>query len=321
MPNMTNPDKDHFIIKRIEQEVAKGNKDNISRTKFYQSFYLRHPRISWAFLASMVSRNAGWNMCDLSGREAVKLLDEKARGQMLAALEKANWLIFKDAYPQLLIYQHSKLLKRPLFHLLRAFSISEFMIREWQIYWDYHNEIRLMYALIVNEQHVIQQEVIEHPDFKHPVFSSSYFKILELSHFNCMILPTCGGELYGDSVVKFKKVRERINLGKRLSSILFHPDLHSYFLTFAICTEPTGSRRDYERFMPESRREGGTFMLRTILPVMEHFLFEKKDWYTGKELKNGWDLEAPVPGQARITEWFFKKQKQLSAYYHLRNLM
>lgn len=39
--------------------------DNISRTVFYDQFYLKHKEIVWGYLASFVSRNAGWNMTDL----------------------------------------------------------------------------------------------------------------------------------------------------------------------------------------------------------------------------------------------------------------
>ncbi|GAA3327359.1 hypothetical protein GCM10020331_066980 [Ectobacillus funiculus] len=44
------------------------NRDNISRTHAYKEYYLRNCEIRWSFLASMVSRNAGWNMTDLEGK-------------------------------------------------------------------------------------------------------------------------------------------------------------------------------------------------------------------------------------------------------------
>ncbi|UOK59911.1 DUF2515 domain-containing protein [Bacillus sp. OVS6] len=49
--------------------------------------------------------------------------------------EDANWLIFSDAYPQLMLYEISKQKGHPLFHLLDEFHVSPFMKREWQIFW------------------------------------------------------------------------------------------------------------------------------------------------------------------------------------------
>ncbi len=55
------------LLRSIKAQTAKGNRDNISRTKAYEQFFRIHPEIQWSFLAGMVSRNAGWNMCDLEG--------------------------------------------------------------------------------------------------------------------------------------------------------------------------------------------------------------------------------------------------------------
>lgn len=75
----------------------------------------------------MVSRNAGYCMTDLKGVWFQKLLDEKTRKALFLTYEDANWLIFSDAYPQLMIYEWSKTAGKPLFHLLDAFYVSAFM--------------------------------------------------------------------------------------------------------------------------------------------------------------------------------------------------
>ncbi|WP_260842090.1 DUF2515 domain-containing protein [Siminovitchia fortis] len=85
---------EYFIINRIRQEEFRGNKDNISRTKCYQRFFLENPEIAWSFLASMVSRNTGWNMGDLYGEIIPEILDEKTRKRLFLSLERANWIIF-----------------------------------------------------------------------------------------------------------------------------------------------------------------------------------------------------------------------------------
>jgi hypothetical protein len=208
-----------------------------------------HPEIGWSFLAAMVSRNAGWNMADLYAGHYRHLLDDAARSRLLLTYERANWLIFRDAYPQLCIYHHSKKEGRPLFHLLEAFFVSGFMKEEWEHFWRHGNKKRLLRALIVNEQHVIQQPVIENPAYKRRVFHAPFYILQELFHFSCVIFPTLHGELYGKTVVQFRKTWKRIELGKKLADLLFHPDLFPRFLDFALKVEHTGSRHDYERFM------------------------------------------------------------------------
>ncbi|MDP4154108.1 MAG: DUF2515 family protein, partial [Bacillota bacterium] len=70
------------LINRILFETNKNNTDNILRTSAYFTFYKKNPDISWAFLASMVSRNGGWNMCDLEGSIFPYLLETKTRKQL-----------------------------------------------------------------------------------------------------------------------------------------------------------------------------------------------------------------------------------------------
>ena len=90
-------------------------------------FYIRHPEIHWVFLAHMVSRNAGWNMTDLKGGFLTKLLMKKESQAFFDFLERGNWLIFQDAYPQLLVYEESKRNKTNLLYLLPHLHISYFM--------------------------------------------------------------------------------------------------------------------------------------------------------------------------------------------------
>ncbi|WP_245998252.1 DUF2515 family protein [Siminovitchia terrae] len=311
---------EHFIINQIKQEEYKGNKDNISRTKTYQRYFLKNPEIAWAFLASMVSRNTGWNMGDLYGEVIPDLLDEETRKRLFLTLEKANWIIFKDAFPQLLIYQYSKMIGRPLFHLLEHFYVSSFMQYEWQLFWEMGDRKRLLYALIVNEQYVIQQPVILHPSYKYKIFHSAFFILHELLHFNCVIFPTTNGELYGESVVQFKKVWKRIDLGKRLSSILFDDDLYPRFLHFAINTEPTGSRYDYERYGYEKRKRKNPF-IRTVLPIIEHHNRQVGDWSLNHQPKPGWEKAPCTISPVALTNWFYQKDEQLELYHLAKQLL
>ncbi|MGO4888067.1 DUF2515 domain-containing protein [Anaerobacillus sp. MEB173] len=304
-------DQQH-LLKMIKRKVEKGNLDNISRTVFYQQFYFKHQEIKWAFLASMVSRNAGWNMTDLEGELFQRSLPKQYRDILFYTYERANWLIFEDAYPQLLIYEESKKRQQPLFFLLKDFHVSAFMEKEWIYFWTHHDVWRLCYALIINEQHVIQKPVIEHPFYKKHVFHSLPFYFEDRFHFSTVLFPTVHGELYGFSVHHFTNVKSRIKLGKKLTWLLFFSPVAHQFICFAKRTEHTGSRCDYEQYLG-SKRWRKTPFLRLTFPVIEHHRERSTDWY------NKWGninkLFKPVKEQKkyRLTAWYFKKEQQLQA--------
>ena len=95
--------QEQTIIRQIIHETNKKNIDNVSRTEAYLTYFKKNSDIIWSFLASMVSRNGGWNMCDLEGPIFPHLLAEKVRKQLFLTYERANWLIFHDVFPQLLL--------------------------------------------------------------------------------------------------------------------------------------------------------------------------------------------------------------------------
>ncbi|WP_059170926.1 DUF2515 domain-containing protein [Bacillus sp. FJAT-27445] len=306
---MNIPEK--FIIEEIRRETSKKNIDNITRTDAYLSYFKKHPDITWSFLASMVSRNGGWNMCDLEGSIFSHLLNQAARKQLFLTYERANWLIFHDVYPQLLLYHYSTKLKRPLFHLLKDFHVSSFMQSEWPIFWKKQDRNRLTTALIINEQNVIQKPIIEHPAYKNRVFTSPEFFLQDWMHFSCVLFPTCGGELYGASVSGFRSVANRINLGKRLAKILFHPRLFPHFLEFAERTTHTGSRHDFEKYFKQNVARQTPF-LRAVFPVIEHNRHQYTDWSKGRMLPPP-ALFLPVQekGSIHLTDWYIAKRDQL----------
>jgi len=303
--------QEQSIVRQILMETNRRNVDNISRTNAYFSFYKDHPEISWSFLASMVSRNGGWNMCDLEGPIFRQLLEQPVRKQLFLTYERANWLIFHDAYPQLLLYQYSTKFNRPLFHLLPFFHASSFIEKEWFIYWNKNDNERLTTALIINEQNVIQTPVIEHPVYKKRVFHSLIFQLQDWLHFSCVLFPTCGGEVYGASVNGFRSLSKRINLGKRLASILFHPRLYPYFYEFAEKVPHTGSRVDYEQFF-KVKTSRKTPILRTIFPIIEHHQHRYEDWSKKRMISPVWfHLPARHRHPIHLTDWYFAKSNQL----------
>jgi hypothetical protein len=315
------PNDEHTIVNKIKYVTQLNNKDNITRTDSYFNYFKAHPEIKWSFLASMVSRNGGYNMCDLEGEYFTLLLEPNLRKRLFLTYERANWLIFQDVFPQLLVYDYSTKLRRPLFHLLKYFNVSDFIKNEWTIFWLKEDETRLMNALIINEQNVIQKPVIEHPVYKKKVFHSALFQFEDWFHFSSVLFPTCSGELYGASVNGFRKLDKRIDLGKRLADILFHSRLFPYFFEFAKKQTHTGSRFDYERYFLR-KVDKKTPYLRATFPIIPHHIHEKNDWSMEKRIPKSW-LHGRVKHRhpIHITDWYEKKQNQLKAMAALKRLL
>ncbi|MDP4083843.1 MAG: DUF2515 family protein [Bacillota bacterium] len=310
---------EQIIIQEIINETAKNNVDNITRTNAYFNYFKKNPDIIWTFLASMVSRNGGWNMCDLEGTIFPHFLTPETRKQLFLTYERANWLIFHDVFPQLLLYQYSTKLNKPMFHLLPYFQPSIFIQKEWKRYWERKDQDRLTTALIINEQNVIQKPVIEHPVFKKRVFHSFLFLFQDWLHFSCVLFPTCGGELYGASVNGFTSVSKRINLGKRLARILFEPRLFPYFYEFAEKSTHTGSRYDYEHYFRSGSKKETPF-LRTTFPIIKHTRQHCVDWSLQHHISPVW-LYFPAPHHhpIHLTDWYLGKKNQLQLLLAVKN--
>ncbi|OZT12346.1 hypothetical protein CHN50_10555 [Priestia aryabhattai] len=298
------------VVDIIKRKTKQLNIDNISRTEAYATFYNNHPEIKWSFLASMVSRNAGWNMCDLQGKWFPELLSTETRDLLFLTYERANWLIFQDAFPQLLLYEVSKQHEKSYFHLLQYFYVSPFMYEKWTAFWGEKREIELMHALIINEQHIIEPAVVEHPFYQKKVFHRLLFHFQDSLHFSSVLFPTIEGEIYGCSVHSFTKVDERIKLGKKLGELLFSQALYPKFLQFSMSTVHTGSRVDYEQYIFHSKKRDTPY-LRTTFPIVSHHEKKRAQWEISKrkekKLMKELNLSLPTP----ITEWYQNKQKQL----------
>jgi len=313
--------QEQTIIRQILSETKNKNIDNISRTDAYFTFFKKNPDIIWSFLASMVSRNGGWNMCDLEGSIFPQLIDASMRKQLFLTYERANWLIFQDVFPQLLLYHYSTKINRSMFHLLPYFNVSAFIQKEWNQYWEVNDRSRLTTALIINEQNVIQTPVIEHPVFKKKVFHSMIFSFQDWLHFSCVLFPTCGGEVYGASVNGFRSLSKRINLGKRLASILFHPRLLPYFLEFAEKTPHTGSRYDYEQYF-KIKTDRKTPLLRTSFPVIIHHQHTYEDWSKHRRVSPAWLYFPPHHHHPiHLTDWYITKSNQLQLLLSLQKVL
>ncbi|WHY74678.1 DUF2515 family protein [Fictibacillus enclensis] len=295
------------IIEDILQQTSEKNQNNITRTEAYYRYFNAHQEVHWAFLAHMVSRNAGYHMTDLQGEFLKRLLTGEQREKIYWTLETANSLIFQDVYPQLLLYEESKRLGRSLFHLLKGFDVSSFMKGVWEhFFWKKDSRILTM-ALIINEQNVIEKEVIQN-DIHKEVFQSLPFQLQNLFQLTKIFFPVAGEKLKlaGISVTAFHDLSKRIKIGKRLYSLLFHERIFSGALQFADRQMHTGSRADYWghvfssdeavylphykkeriRFFSLKRKASGFYSpeLLSCWNIFYSNASKKEDWFSGTAL-------------------------------------
>jgi hypothetical protein len=236
------------IIKRIKTETAYKNVNNIARTRSYLEYYRQFPEIHWAFLGHMVSRNGGWNMTDFKGDLLSKLLSIDEQNNFFTFLERGNWLIFHDVFPQLLLYQESVKRKTNLFYLLPCFGVSLFMEVIWNHFFKNGDKYLLAIALVINEQSYLEKRVIQNPYYKNTVLETLEFKLQDLLSLNQILFPYTEREeikVIGQTIHQFASLHDRILLGKRLYQLLFNRENFPKFFKWASQKPHTGSRKDY----------------------------------------------------------------------------
>ena len=274
--------RENAFIQEIKRETNRLNQNNVTRTKAYLAFFNRHPEIHWAFLGHMVSRNGGWNMTDLKGGILSKLLTGKESKSFFLFLERGNWLIFQDAFPQFLLYEASLNSGRNLFHFLPYLNVSMFMEVIWNDFWTERDMYLLTMALIVNEQSYLEARVLQNPAFKKKVFNTLEFKLHEFLSMNHILFPySFNGSLkfVGQTLRHFESLHERILLGKRLYHLLFnHNERFKMTVNWANEHPHTGSRMDY----------------------WPHFFHEVDEGVPGRILKQRIKSCQIIPGSARI---------------------
>lgn len=279
------------LIADIRRQTSLANRNNVTRTDAYLRFYLAHPEIEWALLAHLVSRNGGWNMTDLQGEWLPLLLDEQERGAFFHFLERCNWLIFHDAYAQLLLYAAMKADGSDLTGLLVPLGISRFMEHVWRDFLKSDDTVRLTHGLIINEQQYIEQRVVQTPYYKEEVISTIPFQLQSLLSFNHVLFPYRtvpieeNPRLCGISVHRFASLEQRILMGKTLYHLLREDDNRfSNIVAWATKTPHTGSRADYwpGLFMQTTQEKGEGIYSPTLLacwPDFSHGPADGVDWF------------------------------------------
>ena len=247
------PKENQQLLQRLRFKTAQLNVNNITRTKAYLDFYIVHPEIHWAFLGHMVSRNGGWNMTDLKGEFLTRLMNEKSKQDFFSFLERGNWLIFQDAYPQFLLYEESLRQSRNLFYLLPYLNVSHFMEVIWNQFWAEKDAHLLAIALIINEQSYLESRIVQNSLYQKRVFQTFEFVLQDFLSFNQILFPFTGhgyttkkASLTGLTLHHFGSLHERIMLGKDLYRLLFHEEeLLEKVFSWATTHPHTGSRKDY----------------------------------------------------------------------------
>ncbi|MEF2968503.1 DUF2515 family protein [Paenibacillus sp. M1] len=264
-------EQDLALAEEIALATSRAGSSNITRTEAYLACYQAYPELQWAFLAHMVSRNAGWNMTDLRGRLA-DLLDENDKRSFYRFLERSNALIFQDAYPQLMLYMKSRELGSSQFHLLPFFHVSRFMRPFWERFWIDRGSALLTVGLIINEQNYIEKRVMRHPYYQKYAADKASFHLNSLAGLNQIVFPLweeaadgdeesgppqaseggdrAGGRrvrrLAGRVVSDFGSLADRIALGKGLYAMLMGlRAVKSGAQRFADRVPHSGSRADY----------------------------------------------------------------------------
>jgi Protein of unknown function (DUF2515) len=234
------------LVERIRRETRALNENNVKRTKAYFDFYQNNPKIHWAFLGHMVSRNGGWNMTDLKGDHLTRLLSRSERNAFFSFLERGNWLIFQDAYPQFLLYRESLKRNRALFYLFPHLNISTFMETIWYEFWRTTDPYLLTVGMIINEQSYLENRVIQNPVYQKKVLNTLEFKLQDILSINHILFPYRKNSLVGLTLHQFGSLHERILLGKRLYTLLFQKqELLNQVVEWAKSQPHTGSRKDY----------------------------------------------------------------------------
>lgn len=240
--------RDDPTLQRWLAELDDRNRDNVARTDSYLELYAwtraRGRELPWVLMAHLVSRNAGYLMTDLAraldGAAGADPAVAAATRTLFLLLERANWLIFHDAWHHV------------LHHLLgwtdrlAAPRTPAFMCAAWRRYEEdaaggESPELarRLVLALVHNEQHLIEHRAVHHPAL------APGARLLELveraGREKPLHLPVADAPPI--TVGGFAQVGRRIEAGRRIfDEVVADAGRREALLAWALAHPHTGSR-------------------------------------------------------------------------------
>jgi hypothetical protein len=226
------------------RELDERNRDNVSRTESYLELYAytrkNPPELPWVLMAHLVSRNAGYLMSDLAGRRERNPDQAPAIEQLFLFLERANYLIFYDAWFHMLTWMLGGS------NAIPDGRVAKFMRSAWSRYEDRTRgsapspevERALVLDLVTNEQNYIEHRVVHSPRFE---MGLEMIRFVENSGREKPItLPLTSAEI---KVGGFEHLDRRIRTGERIfDQVLAQEPLRSEIFTWAIAHPHTGNR-------------------------------------------------------------------------------
>lgn len=219
-------------------ELRDRNVDNVARTDSYLQLYAwtrdAGRELPWVLMAHLVSRNAGYLMSDLArqldGKAGADPALAAAMENLFALLERANFLIFEDAWHHTLSYLLGDPLESP--------RVPRFMIDAWSRH-DPADERTIVLQLVHNEQHVIEHRAVHHPEL---VTGRRLFEVIEMSgrekplHFPAADAPEI-------KVSGFSQVARRIDAGRKIfDDVVADRARRDAMLAWALAHPHTGDR-------------------------------------------------------------------------------
>jgi hypothetical protein len=227
-------------------EKAERNRDNVSRTTSYLELYAlcraHGVELPWVLMAHLVSRNAGYLMTDLAAERASALFTREARTDLFLFLERANYLIFDDAWEH--VAHHALGRTRAL-----GSRTPRFVREAWARYEAAAEggvtaalERALVLDLVTNEQNLIEHRVVHHPRFERARAMVAFFE--EAGSDGPVTLPLTTARI---RVGTFADLDKRIEAGRRIFDEVLAPrEGRDAIFAWAAATEHTGSRAAYK---------------------------------------------------------------------------
>lgn len=185
------------------------NRDNVARTESYLELYrytVDHPpALPWVLMAHLVSRNAGYWMTSLARRIERRPEQAPALENLFLLLERANFLIFHDAWFHCVTYLRDGPEGLP------PGRVTAYVREAWTRFAKEPDERRLVVDLVVNEQNFIEHRVVRAERF---ALAMSMIDVIEASGRERPIaLPDTDAAI---TVGGFRELDRRIRTGERI---------------------------------------------------------------------------------------------------------
>lgn len=232
-------------LERLLGELDERNHDNVARTDSYLELYSmtceRGADFPWLLLAHLVSRNAGYMMTAVA-----RSIDDERRGfsiealeQLFLFLERANYLIFYDAWHHVLMHLLGRTCElqppRVSSHMCAAYQRHGAAVESAEA------ERALVVDLVTNEQNLIEHRVVHHARFEAALALVTFFEAVGADR--SLVFGETDSQV---RVRRFERLERRIDAGMRMfDTMLADRSKRRTLHRWATGHPHTGSRSDY----------------------------------------------------------------------------